>query len=69
MFYSNSERKNYKALTFNIVHFANFEIRAPKFKRCRWSLFLFIYLLYLTLVYKIVENNSTNKYQQNQVKI
>ena len=29
----------------------------------------FIYLLYLTLVYKIVENNSTNKYQQNQVKI
>ena len=27
--------------------------------------YLFIYLLYLTLVYKIVENNSTNKYQQN----
>ena len=22
-----------------------------------------------TLVYKIVENNSTNKYQQNQIKI
>ena len=35
-------------------------------------LYLFIYLLYLlylTLVYKIVENNSTNKCQQNQVKI
>ena len=31
--------------------------------------FLFIYLLYLTLVYKIVKNNSTNKYQQYQVKI
>ena len=30
---------------------------------------LFIYLLYLTLVYRIVENISTNKYQQNQVKI
>ena len=29
----------------------------------------FIYLLYLTLVYKIVKNNSTNKYQQYQVKI
>ena len=28
MFYSNFERKNYKALTFNIVHFANFEIKA-----------------------------------------
>ena len=28
-----------------------------------------IYLLYLTLVYKIVKNNSTNKYQQYQVKI
>ena len=26
--------------------------------------YLFIYLLYLTLVYKIVKNNSTNKYQQ-----
>ena len=32
-------------------------------------IYLFIYLLYLTLVYKIVKNNSTNKYQQNQVKI
>ena len=31
--------------------------------------FLFIYLFYLTLVYKIVKNNSTNKYQQYQVKI
>ena len=31
--------------------------------------YLLIYLLYLTLVYKIVENNSTNKYQQNQIKI
>ena len=30
---------------------------------------LFIYLLYLTLVYKIVKNNSTNKYQQNLIKI
>ena len=30
---------------------------------------LVIYLLYLTLVYKIVKNNSANKYQQNQVKI
>ena len=30
---------------------------------------IFIYLLYLTLVYEIVKNNSTNKYQQNQVKI
>ena len=30
---------------------------------------IIIYLLYLTLVYKIVENNSINKYQQNQVKI
>ena len=29
----------------------------------------FIYLLYLTLIYKIVENNSTKKYQQNQIKI
>ena len=29
---------------------------------------LFIYLFYLTLVHKVVENNSTNKYQQNQVK-
>ena len=28
MFYSNFERKNDKALTFNIVHFANFEISA-----------------------------------------
>ena len=28
MFYSYFERNNYKALTFNIVHFANFEIRA-----------------------------------------
>ena len=26
MFYFNFERKNYKALTFNIVYFANFEI-------------------------------------------
>ena len=26
MFYSNFERKHYKALKFNIVHFANFEI-------------------------------------------
>ena len=32
-------------------------------------IYLFIYLLYLTLVYKIVENNSTNKYQQNLIKI
>ena len=30
-------------------------------------IYLFIYLLYLTLVYKIVKNNSTNKYQQYQV--
>ena len=28
MFYSYFERKNYKALAFNIVHFANFEISA-----------------------------------------
>ena len=28
MFYSYFERKNDKALTFNIVHFPNFEIRA-----------------------------------------
>ena len=34
-----------------------------------FKVYLFIYLLYLTLVYKIVENNSTNKYQQNQIKI
>ena len=32
-------------------------------------IYVFIYLLYLTLVYNIVKNNSTNKYQQNQVKI
>ena len=32
-------------------------------------IYSFIYLLYLTLVYKIVKNNSTNKYQQYQVKI
>ena len=31
-------------------------------------IYLFIYLFYLTLVHKIVESNSTNKYQQNQVK-
>ena len=31
-------------------------------------IYLFIYLFYLTMVHKIVENNSTNKYQQNQVK-
>ena len=31
--------------------------------------YLLIYLLYLTLIYKIVKNNSTNKYQQYQVKI
>ena len=30
--------------------------------------FLFSYLLYLTLVYKIVKNNSTKKYQQNRIK-
>ena len=30
---------------------------------------LFIYLFTLTLVYKIVENNSTNKYQQNLIKV
>ena len=29
MFYSYFEKKNYKALTFNIVYFANFEISAP----------------------------------------
>ena len=28
MCHSYFERKNYKALTFNIVHFANFEISA-----------------------------------------
>ena len=28
MFYSNFERKNYEALTFNIVHLANFGISA-----------------------------------------
>ena len=28
MFYSNSERKNYKALTFDIVYFAYLEISA-----------------------------------------
>ena len=28
MFHSNFERKNYKALTFNIVDFTNFEITA-----------------------------------------
>ena len=28
MFYSYFERKNYKCLTFNIAHFANFEIGA-----------------------------------------
>ena len=28
MFYSYFERKNYKALTFDNVHFANFEISA-----------------------------------------
>ena len=32
MFYSYFERKNYKALTFNIVNFANFEGR-PSNKR------------------------------------
>ena len=29
MFYSYFQRKNDKVLTFNIVHFANFEISAP----------------------------------------
>ena len=33
------------------------------------KIYLFIYLLHLTLVYRIAENNSTNKYQQNQIKI
>ena len=33
-----------------------------------WN-YLFIYLLYLTLVYKIVENNLTNKYQNYGDKI
>ena len=33
------------------------------------KIYLFIYLLYLTLVYRIAENNSINKYQQNQIKI
>ena len=28
MSYFKFERKNYKALTFNIIHFANFEISA-----------------------------------------
>ena len=37
-------------------------------KPSKFYLFIFIYLLYLTLVYKIVKNNSTNKYQQDQVK-
>ena len=51
--------------------FTTFELKhKPKrFFRAFPVLFLFIYLLYLTLVYKIVENNSTNKYQQNQIKI
>ena len=46
MFHSNFERKNYKALTFGIVHLANFEISASlelapphltlsKFNKCR----------------------------------
>ena len=43
--------------------------RFPSFQFYSIFIYLFIYLLYLTLVYKIVENNSTNKYQQNQVKI
>ena len=42
MFYSYFERKNYKALTFNIVRFANFEISAAsnvsKFNKCRGRL-------------------------------
>ena len=33
------------------------------------DLFLLIYLLYLKLVYKIFENNSTHKHQQNLIKI
>ena len=37
-------------------------------KPSKFYFFIYIYLLYLTLVYKIVKNNSTNKYQQNQVK-
>ena len=32
------------------------------------KVFYIIYLLYLTLVYKIVENNSANKYHQSQIK-
>ena len=32
------------------------------YESCSYFIYLFIYLLYLTLVYKIVKNNSTNKY-------
>ena len=40
MFYSNFERKNYKALTFNIVHFANFETLTPSSNKRRIRIFL-----------------------------
>ena len=33
MFYSNFEKKNYKALTFNIAHVPNFEIVSKLNKR------------------------------------
>ena len=43
-------------------------VKSVRIRSCSGSC-LYIYLLYLALVYKIVENNSPNKCQQNQVKI
>ena len=55
-------------LVMTIKQILMFLIRLASSNHQKQSLemfYLFIYLLYLTLVYKIVENNSTNKYQQN----
>ena len=46
----------------NLVH-CKFHNYRPTLITIGRQLYLFIYLLYLTLVYKIVKNNSTNKYQ------
>ena len=44
--------------------------RTWRTRRIQRILFIYLFnLFYLTLVYKIAENNSTNKYQQNQDKI
>ena len=55
-------------LVMTIKQILMFLIRLASSNHQKQSLemfYLFIYLLYLKLVYKIVENNSTNKYQQN----